>query len=146
MRKLLIYSILLLTAELVFGQQAPIFTARSAAIKGYDPVAYFTEQKAIEGVKEITLNWHGASWYFISEKNRDTFKADPEKYAPQFGGYCAYAVSQNYTYKSDPTVWKIVDGKLYLNYDLNTQKEWESKQATYIKQAGENWPKVLEKN
>ena len=145
MKKILVYYLFVFAVALSYAQQNPIYTTRSVAIKGYDPVAYFTEQKALEGSKTISLEWNGATWLFSNEANRDLFKKNPEKYAPQFGGYCAYAISQNYTYRSDPEVWKIVDGKLYLNYDKNTQKEWESKQTAYIRQAGENWPKVLEK-
>lgn len=71
------------------------------AIQGYDPVAYFTESKPVEGSKKHKYEWNDATWYFASEKNRDAFKADPEKFAPQYGGYCAWAVSQGYTAKID---------------------------------------------
>ena len=85
----------------------------SSAVGGYDPVAYFTEGKPVAGNSGITHQWKGATWRFASEKNRDLFKAEPAKYAPQYGGYCAWAVSQGYTAKGDPNHWKIVDGKLY---------------------------------
>ncbi|MEO1255160.1 MAG: YHS domain-containing (seleno)protein, partial [Bacteroidota bacterium] len=79
---------------------------------------------------------------FSSQENKDVFKAAPEKYAPQFGGYCAYAVSQGYTYQSSPEAWKIVDGKLYLNYSKSIQKRWEANQSEFIKNAESNWPKI----
>ena len=87
----------------------------------------------------------GASYDFWSQKKLVTFRADPCTYAPQFGGYCDYAVGNGYTYSSDPNAWKIVEGKLYLNYSKGVQKKWEAKQAELIKQAEINWPKVIEK-
>lgn len=115
------------------------------AIKGYDPVAYFTEGKPVEGSGDFSAEWKGATWKFASAANRDAFLAEPEKYAPQYGGYCAYAVSQGYTAKIEPEAWKIVDGKLYLNYSLDVQKRWVAKQAEYIAAADQNWPGVLDK-
>jgi YHS domain-containing protein len=106
-------------------------------------VAYFTEGKAVKGEKQFSTEYNGATWCFASEENVNAFKASPEKYAPQFGGYCAYAVSQNYTYETDPNAFTIVEGKLYLNYNLNTSKEWNSKRDEYIKLANKNWPTVL---
>jgi len=117
---------------------------RSAA-GGYDPVAYFTEGRPVTGNAGITHRYKGATWRFSSAKNRDLFKANPEKYAPQFGGYCSWAVSQGYTAKGDPNHWKIVGGKLYLNYDGNVQKTWEQDIPGNITKANGNWPKVLEK-
>jgi YHS domain-containing protein len=86
------------------------------AIEGYDPVAYFNEGRPVEGKSEFSQEWMDATWYFASAENRDLFAADPEKYAPQYGGYCAWAVSQGYTANIDPQAWKVVDDKLYLNY------------------------------
>jgi YHS domain-containing protein len=117
----------------------------SSAVGGYDPVAYFAEGKPVEGKSSITHQWKGATWRFSSEKNRDLFKAEPAKYAPQYGGYCAWAVSQGYTAKGDPNYWKVVDGRLYLNYDASVQKNWEKDIPGHIGNANRNWPKVLEK-
>jgi YHS domain-containing protein len=117
----------------------------STAVGGYDPVAYFTDGKPVAGKSDITHQWKGATWRFVSTKNRDLFKAKPEAYAPQFGGYCAWAVSQGYTAKGDPNYWKVVDGKLYLNYDASVQKNWEKDIPGHIVNADRNWPKVLEK-
>lgn len=117
-------------------------TFGSLAVDGYDPVAYFTEGKPVEGKKEHSFEWKGATWRFASAANRDLFAAAPEKYAPQYGGYCAWAVSQGYTADADPDAWKIVDGKLYLNYDKKVQAQWEKDVPGLIKKADENWPKL----
>ena len=123
-----------------------IFTGsiRGVAINGYDPVAYFTEKKPVAGKADVTWSWKGATWRFASAQNRDTFKADPEKYAPQYGGYCAYAVAKGSTAKTEPDVWSIVGNKLYLNYSKGVQRTWEKDIPGYIKAADRNWPGVLQ--
>ena len=117
----------------------------ATAVGGYDPVAYFTDGKPVEGRRDISLTWKGVTWRFANEKNRDAFKANPETYAPQYGGHCAWAVSQGYTAKGDPKHWKIVGGKLYLNYNARVQKDWERDVPGNIANSEKNWPKVLEK-
>ncbi|MEY4489339.1 MAG: hypothetical protein RIQ79_1847 [Verrucomicrobiota bacterium] len=119
-------------------------TLFGVAIKGYDPVAYFTESKPVEGNKEFEFIWQDAKWRFASEANRVAFKSAPQKYAPQYGGYCAWAVSQGYTAGIDPTAWRIVDGKLYLNYSADVQKKWQADIPGLIKKADANWPKIKE--
>jgi len=125
--------------------KSAVFTGivKGVAVGGYDPVAYFTKGKAIKGSKTITAETDGIEWRFSSEENRSAFTANPAKYAPQYGGYCAWAVSQGYTAKGDPNAWKIVEGKLYLNYDRNVQKTWAKNTAKNISKANANWPKVL---
>ncbi len=113
------------------------------AVSGYDPVAYFAVSKPVEGSKAFTASWQGAEYRFASAANRDRFKADPARYAPQYGGYCAWAVSQGYTASADPNVWKIVDGRLYLNYDASVGRKWASDIPGHIAKANANWPKVL---
>jgi YHS domain-containing protein len=117
----------------------------STAVGGYDPVAYFRDGKPVEGKKEFTHSWKGVTWRFANAKNLDDFKAKPEAYAPQYGGYCAWAVSQGYTAKGDPNAWSIVDGKLYLNYNADVRKTWAQDASGNIVKADQNWPKVLEK-
>ena len=112
---------------------------------GYDVVAYFTDNKAEKGDPAITATWKGATWRFVSAANRDLFNADPDRYTPQFGGYCAYAVAQGGTAKGDPEQWTVVNDKLYLNYDAGVKQRWEKDRANYITKAEENWPKVIEK-
>jgi YHS domain-containing protein len=112
------------------------------AIEGYDPVAYFEEGKPVEGDSDYTHDWMGATWYFASAANRDLFAADPEKYAPQYGGYCAWAVANGYTAKIDPQAWAVVDDKLYLNYSLDVQKQWQQDVPGNITKADGNWPGI----
>ena len=116
---------------------------KDVAVGGYDPVAYFTEHKPVMGQGDILYAWKGVTWRFTSEKNRDAFAANPEKYAPQYGGYCAYAVAQGGTAKGDPQAWTVVGGKLYLNLSPAVQKLWEKDIPGYIKAADKNWPGVL---
>ena len=114
------------------------------AIDGTDPVAYFTEGKPVEGSSDFTHDWNGATWRFVSAENRDKFAADPAAYAPQYGGYCAWAVAQGYTASTDPEAWSIVEGKLYLNYNKDVQARWEGDVPGNIAKADGNWPTVLE--
>jgi YHS domain-containing protein len=113
-----------------------------SAIEGYDPVAYFEEGKPVEGDSDHSYEWMGATWYFASAENRDLFAADPDKYAPQYGGYCAWAVANGYTAKIDPQAWAIVDDKLYLNYSLDVQKQWQEDVPGNITKADANWPGI----
>ena len=127
------------------ADKAPIYTGNfsNTAVQGHDPVAYFTEGKPVKGSKQFTTEYQGAEFRFTSAENLAAFQADPAKYAPQYGGYCAWAISQGYTAKGDADHWKIVDGKLYLNYNKKIQEDWEQDQASYIVQADTNWPEVL---
>lgn len=118
-------------------------TSDGVAIKGYDPVSYFTEGRPVKGKKEFQYEWEGAKWRFASAEHRDLFKADPGKYAPQYGGYCAYAVSQGKTADIDPDAWNIVDGRLYLNLSKDVQKIWSRDIPGYIRKADRNWPRIL---
>jgi hypothetical protein len=115
------------------------------AIGGTDSVAYFSERKAVEGSSEFTHEWKGATWRFKNAANRDAFAANPEKHAPRFGGYCAWAVSQGYTAGIDPEAWTIHEGKLYLNYSKGVQAQWREDIPGNIKKAEGNWPGVLVK-
>jgi YHS domain-containing protein len=123
--------------------ELPIYAEDGLAIKGYDPVAYFTDEKPVAGKPEFGYDWMGAKWLFSSAEHRDAFAKEPEKYAPQYGGYCAYGVSQGYAVKIEPDAWTIVNGKLYLNYDRGVQKTWEKDIPGYIAKADKNWPGVL---
>lgn len=105
------------------------------AILGYDTVAYHTEGRAVKGQDAYVHAWMGARWKFASQAHLDLFKAAPEKYAPQYGGYCAYGVSQGYLVKVEPDQFKLIDGKLYLNYDASVQKKWLEDPAGYIRRA-----------
>jgi YHS domain-containing protein len=132
-------------AGAALAQKAPVYSDSSGAIRGYDPVAYFTESRPVKGSREFTHRWNGATWRFASAENRERFAAEPEKYAPQYGGYCAYGVASGYAVKIEPDAWSVVDGRLYLNYDRSVQKSWQADVPGYIRKADANWPQVLAK-
>lgn len=120
----------------------PIFSTEEGAIRGYDPVAYFKQNKAIKGHKDLSTTWQGAEWHFSSQANLNAFKAEPEKYAPQYGGYCAYGVAQGYTPEIDPSAYKVANGKLYLNLSPAVLKKWKKDIPGYVKEADKNWPEL----
>ena len=115
------------------------------AILGYDTVAYFTDGKPVKGQDTLATEWMGAKWKFASQAHLDLFKASPEKYAPQYGGYCAYGVSQDHLVSIEPDKFKVVAGKLYLNYDAEVQATWNKDTAGYIKQADGKFAALLKK-
>lgn len=131
-------------APKVRASKPGIYAEDGVAIDGTDAVAYFTEGKPVAGSPEFSHDWMGATWHFSTAENRDAFAADPEAYAPQYGGYCAYAVSEGYTASTVPEAWKIVDGKLYLNFSRRIQRRWERDIPGRIESANANWPSVLE--
>lgn len=120
------------------------FVDTGIAIRGYDTVAYFTESKPTEGMEQFSVDWNGASWLFASQENADLFTASPEKYAPQYGGYCAYGVAMDYLVKIEPDQWAIVDGKLYLNYDKKVQKLWRKDVPGFIQSANGKFDGLLQ--
>jgi YHS domain-containing protein len=141
----LLFGLVLAMAGLQPAQAEGVVNASiwsGSAIEGYDPVAYFEEGQPVEGDSEHSFEWMGATWYFASAANRDRFAADPEKYAPQYGGYCAWAVANGYTAKIDPQAWAVVDDKLYLNYSLDVQKQWQQDVPGNITKADTNWPDI----
>ena len=136
---LLIFGSIVLSAQ---KYPQPIYSDDGIAIDGYDPVAYFESNNAIKGDKKYSFVWKETTWYFSSSKNRDSFKANPEKYAPQYGGYCAWGMSQGYKAKVDPeNAWTITNGKLYLNYSTGIKTKWLPKKEELIKTADANWKK-----
>ncbi|MEO8652464.1 MAG: YHS domain-containing (seleno)protein [Hyphomicrobiaceae bacterium] len=116
---------------------------KKLAVGGYDAVAYHTLSKPVPGTDEFTHEWKGATWRFSSKENLDAFVKEPEKYAPQYGGYCAFAVGHGSLASGDPKVWKIVNGKLYLNYNQSVQSSWDKDKDGLIKRADQNWPKLI---
>ena len=130
-------------AERLSPDLIPIYSdLHDKPIRGYDPVAYFTEGKPMPGKEDITYEWKGAKWMFATAEHRDLFAADPEKYAPQYGGYCAYAASVGWAETIDPEKWTIVDGKLYLN-DPSAYERWLSDIPNYIAKADKNWKELV---
>lgn len=125
------------------GVPPAIFTEDSIAIQGADPVAYFIENRYVPGSADYTYEWGNATWQFASTENRDLFAENPKQYAPQYGGFCAWAVAEGYTAPIDPNAWEIVEGKLYLNYDARVQRRWQRDIPGNIARANENWPEVI---
>jgi YHS domain-containing protein len=138
----------LATALLIFAAAAPLPVAAAPvwtgllgtapAVGGYDSVSYFTGNP-VEGSDKFTVQYKGASFRFANAANLAAFKANPDKYAPQYGGHCAWAAANNYRFAGDPKVWKIVSGKLYLNYNRDVQAKWEKDVPTLIAKADVNW-------
>ncbi|MCW8916214.1 MAG: YHS domain-containing protein [Magnetovibrio sp.] len=120
-------------------------TFSNTAVSGYDPVAYFTEGRPVKGKGDFEYEWNGVTWKFSTQANLDMFKSSPEAYAPQFGGYCAWAVSQGYTASTDPEAWTIVGDKLYLNYSKDVRAMWLGDVPGNIAKGNVNWPNVLKK-
>ena len=120
----------------------PVYTSTfsNLAVGGYDPVAFFTDGKPVKGKDEFEMEYQGATWRFASAEHLEKFRETPEKYAPQYGGYCAWAVAQGKTAAGDPRYWTVVDGKLYLNYSKGVQKRWAEDIPGHITQADANWP------
>lgn len=139
-RKIVLVS--LLSISLSAQALDPIYTGffSDKAIKGFDTVAYFTEGNAVEGDEQYAIEYMQATWLFSSQQNLELFKADPEKYAPQYGGYCAYAVSQNTTAPIKPELFTIHEGKLYLNFNKGVNKKWLKNKEDFIVDADKNWP------
>ncbi len=141
-----IISVFLIFASFVCSaQKSQIFKTEEGAIHGYDPVAYFNTGSPVKGKKEFSYSWKGADWYFVSASNLKAFKASPEKFAPQYGGYCAYGCSEGHKAPTDPTAWTIVDGKLYLNYSPKVKELWTKDRPARIITADKNWPELVGK-
>ncbi len=129
----------------LLAQETDVFQKDGIAIRGYDPVAYFKQNKPVKGIETIAYDWNGVKWLFYSDENKEEFKANPEKFAPQFGGYCAYGLSENHKSPTDPDAFTIVDGKLYLNYSLKVKELWNKDIPGRIKKANELWPALKSK-
>jgi hypothetical protein len=130
------------------GKPAPEVSTEAdhLAARGYDVTSYVLQGKPVRGSKAHQLQYKGATWRFASADALAKFKADPAAFEPQFGGYCAWAVSQGYIAPGDPEQWKIVDGKLYLNFNARAKELWEADQSAAIERGNANWPTVLTKN
>ena len=120
MGNIVIALVLILIAGPAIAQEE-IFSRSNAAIQGYDPVAYFKDSKPVKGKNEFSYVWKGATWNFVNSQNLNEFKSNPEAFAPQYGGYCAYGVADGHKATTSPDAWTIVEGKLYLNYNKEVQ-------------------------
>lgn len=139
---LMSFTVVLLLLSGFSGIAAGQSPADAVAIKGYDSVAYFKDGKALKGSDSFTFSWHDMTWYFLNKENRDLFVASPEKYAPQYDGFCAWAMTESRKAITDPEVWKIVDGKLYLNCSRTAYEKWSKDIPGNIKKADANWLQI----
>ncbi|MDA4848487.1 YHS domain-containing (seleno)protein [Hoeflea poritis] len=122
-----------------------IFTrgGSALALEGFDAVSYFASGKPVAGDPNIVSNYKGVAWRFANARNKAAFDANPRKYAPQYGGHCAWGTARGYAVRGDPKVWRIVGGKLYLNYNRSVQSKWNRDIPGFISQGDRNWPAVL---
>jgi YHS domain-containing protein len=139
MKTLSIFLVSLAVSATVFSQTSKFNNTKGIAIGGYDVVAYFSQKKATEGSSKYTFDWDGSKWQFSSPANLDSFKLSPEKYAPQFGGYCAYGCSESHLAPTDPEAFTILDNKLYLNYNKKVKEMWIKDTNNRIRLATEYW-------
>jgi YHS domain-containing protein len=119
--------------------------ATGFVIRGYDPVAFFTEGRPVPGRSDFSAEYKGGTYLFATAENRDAFKANPEKYAPRYGGYCAYGVAVGKKFDIDSSSWRIVDGKLYFNLNPMILDKWSEDTKGYIRKSEENWPQIRAK-
>jgi len=131
-------------ANAAFAASPDFFADGGLAIRGYDPVAYFDKSAPVEGSADHALMWKGAEWRFSTAANMVKFEADPEAYAPQYGGYCAYAASKGAIAKTVPEAWTVYEGKLYLNYSDHVRGIWSQDIPANIELADANWPAILD--
>jgi hypothetical protein len=134
-----------LVAVFLFVQinaQSEVFAPGGTAINGYDAVAFFKESRPVKGSDMYSYQYKDAKWLFTSKENLDAFMSMPDKYAPQYGGYCAYGTSEGHKASTQPDTWTIVNGKLYFNYNKQVKQMWMKDQAHCIEVADQKWPEV----
>jgi len=136
--------LLMMVVVVVKAQKSEIFCTEEGAIGGYDPVAFFTMHKPVQGKRDISYTWKNAEWHFVSLDNKKTFVANPLKYAPQYGGYCAYGTAEGHKAPTQSETWTIVNDKLYFNYNMDVKEQWISNQKALIQKADKNWPIIKE--
>lgn len=136
-----------LGVESALAAEPPVFVDRDGlAIRGYDPVGYFEEARPVRGLEQWNIQWRGAVWRFSSQEHLDAFRADPERYAPEYGGFCAYAMSLGRRAAIDPEAWDVVDGRLFLNYSLGVRRDWLKNRDERIERADRNWAQMIEED
>ena len=143
MKSIVLVIIAWVSSSAILLAQTPVYAPNGVAINGYDPVAYFQDNKPVAGKVEFSFEWNEAKWQFASAENLAKFKASPEQFAPQYGGYCAYGASRGYLAQTDPQAFTILDNKLYLNYNLEVRTEWMKDLNNRIAKANENWESKL---
>jgi YHS domain-containing protein len=139
-------AVLLLFSSTVPAFAGEFFEEDGVAIRGYDPIAYFSDMKPVKGSAEFRAEYQGSVFYFSTAANRDTFAANPDKFAPQYGGYCAFGTAKGYKAAIDPDAFTVVERRLYLNYSEAVRSKWKSNIPGYIRTADANWPDVRKLN
>ncbi|NKF52123.1 YHS domain-containing protein [Shewanella sp. WXL01] len=145
MNKLLIGFIALLLMGCTSLAKEPVYNDEGVAVNGYDVVAYFTQDKAVKGSSDFASSYNGNQWYFASAQHKALFDKTPEKYAPQYGGYCAYAMSSGFVVSTDPEAFTVFQDKLYLNYSLSVRENWLKNKVQFIEEADGHWQEKLSK-
>ena len=146
MKKAIVLGVSLMFSCISIIAQSSVFINKGKAINGYDAVSYFTDGKPVQGRDDLVYTWNNANWYFVSAQHLDSFKLNPGRYAPQYGGYCAYGLSEGHKAPTDPAAWTIVDGKLYLNFNTGVREQWNKNRPERIESANKNWPGIKDKN
>ncbi len=124
------------------SKPAEVYLVEGKAANGYDVVAYFEESRPVKGSDEFSTSWNGGTWLFSNEQNLERFKAEPGRFAPQYGGYCAFGTADGHKASTQPDAWTIVDNKLYLNYNNDVKALWLKDTTGFINKANQNWPEV----
>ena len=141
----IIFIFFLLVTQGLYAQRSEIFQRNGLAIGGYDPVSFFTQGKAVKGEDSLFFVWKEAKWLFTSRKNLDTFSQNPGNYAPAYGGYCAYGMSDGHKAPTEPDTWTIIENRLYFNYNRKVKEIWLKDTPGHIEKADANWPLLMHK-
>jgi YHS domain-containing protein len=136
---------LILASAPAFAKDLVNVDKEGLALQGHDPVAFFTDGRPVKGDPAITAKHRGATYRFTSAASREAFAKEPDRYAPAFGGFCAYGLSQGYTAPIEIGTWQIVEGRLLLNYNASVKKKFDADRAGLLKKADSNWPGLVEK-
>ena len=146
MKKIVFVSLILMfSLTAAFAQKSEIFEKDGTATKGYDVVAFHTDTRATKGSEKFIYHWKDTNWLFTNQENLDMFKKEPEKYAPQYGGYCAYGTADGHKAPTETDTWTVKDNKLYFNYNKKVQQIWNKDQVGYIEKADKNWVEIKDK-
>ena len=141
--KLYFIAFILFFAQCTSSKKGPeVFQKSGIALGGYDPVAFFREQKPVMGAASFTTKWNDAVWHFSTKENLDSFVNSPDRYAPQYGGYCAFGTAEGHKAPTEVDTWTILDGKLYFNYNQEVKGLWEKDRSKFIQQADGNWESI----
>ncbi|MFB9841641.1 YHS domain-containing (seleno)protein [Mucilaginibacter ginsenosidivorans] len=141
-RTLIVAALIIFGMTQVKAQKSEIYVSGGKAINGYDAVAFFTQSKPVKGSDSFSFEWQGAKWLFANAEDLAAFKADPEKYAPQYGGYCAYGTSQGHKAPTKAETWTVLNNKLYFNYNKQVKELWTKDRDSLIIVADKKWPEV----